>query len=847
MHAADLKRREDRILGHILRSQADAIPDATYLRVDDERYSYGRVNALANAVAHGLRALGVSRGDTVAVLMESCPEFVFTAYGANKLGAIWVPTNVDYKGAWLRDALEGSRARLLLCDAALLPRVAELGAGLPFEHIVVRGACAKRSLEGVPIVPFEELLAAPTAEPDDPDLSYGDTAAVLWTSGTTGRAKGVMQSHNAWIRGAEIGAHNSGVREGDALYCCLPMYNSAAWVTAVYRALVTGIPMGLDARFSVASFWDRCRHYDATMIFTLGASHIFLWQAPERPDDADNPVRAASMVPLPDELIEPMRRRFGFETLDQGYGQSECMGLFFRMDDGVQRWKPRSLGAPVPGLEIALLDDDDRPVPTGEPGELSVRPTEPHVIFNGYFNDPDATVRAYRNLWYHTGDLARRDEDGEYFFVDRKADFIRFKGRNVSSFAVEGAVGSHPAVKECAAHGVTSAELDSEAEIKVVGVVLHELQDLPAAKREFEEALRLDPGLQDEAEYRLGLIALAQDDTDTARRFFESVGSRDPSSPLARSSDTFIRSLEGQDPRFRLYGKIGVGYDDNVNLAGAGDELRGGTGENGDIFGFAEGGGELELFENDRFLLRAGGTGYLSIHGEEEDFDLEALRVWTQATAKLGPRVRADLRYTYGQVWADFDGFRRSHIIEPAVRVRTGGQWLSRVFYRYWDRQFSNSTPIDSLDRDGQVSHAGFDQYRFFLNPFGSGPGFARLGYRRRIEHAQGEDYDSRGDEIVATFGTSLPWDLYLTADARFEWRHFSSDNALDKFNFGLSSRPQGHREDKILWTRLLLEKTISERLVVEVVAYRFVNRASNIEFYDYDRHIVHAAITFWY
>ena len=125
--------------------------------------------------------------------------------------------------------------------------------------------------------PLAELSEIRSGEPDDAGIGYGDTAAVLWTSGTTGRSKGVMQSHNAWLRGAVNGAKTSGVREGDVLYCCLPMYNSAAWVTAVYRALVTGIPTGLDPHFSVATFWDRCRYYGATMTFTLGAMHVFLY------------------------------------------------------------------------------------------------------------------------------------------------------------------------------------------------------------------------------------------------------------------------------------------------------------------------------------------------------------------------------------------------------------------------------------------------------------------------------------------------------------------------------------------------------------------------------------------
>jgi crotonobetaine/carnitine-CoA ligase len=139
------------------------------------------------------------------------------------------------------------------------------------------------------------------------------------------------------------------------------------------------------------------------------------------------------------------------------------------VDDG-RVYKSRALGVPLGGIEVTLLDDDDREAPLGEVGEFCVRPTEPHTIFKGYFNNPEATLEAFSNLWYHTGDLGRRDEDGDWYFVDRKADYIRYKGRNVSSFAVEAAVNAHPAVSQSAAHGVTSAELDSEAEIKVVVV-----------------------------------------------------------------------------------------------------------------------------------------------------------------------------------------------------------------------------------------------------------------------------------------------------------------------------------------------------------------------------------------
>ena len=465
MNRLDLDDARERLLGRCLLRQAEAIPDETFLLADDERWSYGRVNQLANAVAGGFHDLGVRRGDTVCLLMESSPAYVWTTLALNKLGAIWVPTSPDYKGHWLRERLEDSRARVLVVDEALIPRVVECGGPLPFERVVVRGRAAAAAPLALPAVSLAELERGPAKEPEGAELFLGDTAAILWTSGTTGRSKGVMQSHNVWIRSAIDGAENAFLREGEVIYSCLPMYQSAAWVANVYRALVSGVPCAIDARFSVNEFWDRCRHYGATMTFTLGAMHIFLWQQPPRADDADNPVRSAGMIPMPDALIEPFKRRFGIEHIHQGYGQSEVMGLLSRRPGVV--YKPNSLGTPASGIEIKLLDDRDQEVGVGEVGEFCVRSNEPYTIFNGYFHAPDLTVNAWRNLWYHTGDLGRRDADGEHFFVDRKADFIRYKGRNIASVEVEAAVAAHPGVAQAAAHGVTSAELEAEAELKV--------------------------------------------------------------------------------------------------------------------------------------------------------------------------------------------------------------------------------------------------------------------------------------------------------------------------------------------------------------------------------------------
>ena len=465
MNKLDLENQASCVLGALLRRQAEAIPDATYLMAGEDRYSFGRVNELANSYAAGLREFGVGAGDTVALFMGSSPECVLTTLGVNKLGAIWVPTNTDYRGEWLRGTLEDSRARILVVDAELLPRVAALGPELPFERIVVRGG-ASQEIGKIPMVDLAQLADFGKEEPDVP-VVHSDTAAVLWTSGTTGRPKGVMQSHCAWVRGSQSFIENFQIRQGDILYNCLPMYNSAAWVTSVYPALIAGLPLGLDDHFSASDFWDRTRFYGATHSFTLGAMHIFLWQAPERPDDKDNPVRVASAIPMPDRLIEPFKERFGIEVIGQGYGQSEAFTILNRVDDGKRRWKPNSTGVPPAGFDIRLLDDNDVEVPVGEVGEFCIRPHEPYTVFNGYFENAEATAAAFRNLWYHTGDLGRRDEDGDFYFFDRKADFMRFKGRNVSSFAVEAAVNAHPAVSQSAAYGVVSEQLESECEIKV--------------------------------------------------------------------------------------------------------------------------------------------------------------------------------------------------------------------------------------------------------------------------------------------------------------------------------------------------------------------------------------------
>jgi crotonobetaine/carnitine-CoA ligase len=495
MNRLNLSDIHNRTLVHALRLQAERAGDQVFLRRDEERVSFEEAERRSNALAHGLKSLGVRRGDRVALFMKSGIEIVLFALAINKLGAVWTPINTDYKGIWLEEILNACKVRVIVTDRAMIGRLAEVIDRVRHEHVVLddsRGTgTSAPSLAAPPpmrlpaVIPAGALFEFPATGHDLGAIGYGDTAAILWTSGTTGKSKGVMQPHNIWIVSAESYETSYQSRTGDVVYSIMPLYNSGGWGTNVFRALVEGITCAFDPEFSVSRFWERIRYYGATQTFTLGAMHMFLWQAPPRADDADNPLRAATMVPMPESLIDPFRERFGIELISQRFGQSEANPVLCRLSGRGRRWKPNELGEPYPGgLAVELRDEDGHEVAAGEIGEFCVKPSRPFQLFNGYFDNEEATRREFIGEWYRMGDLGVRDRDGSYYFVDRKRDAVRYKGRNISSLEVENAVRGHPAVADVAAFGVVSKELSTESELKI-NVVLK-----PGASLTAEELCR---------------------------------------------------------------------------------------------------------------------------------------------------------------------------------------------------------------------------------------------------------------------------------------------------------------------------------------------------------------------
>lgn len=455
-----------RVIGDLVRDRARRLGDKEFLRFHDQAFTYADIDRLSDAAARGLLARGVGKGDMVSIMLPNRPEFLHIWFGAAKIGAVEVPVNTSYKGEFLRHIVDQSDSKLLVVDGSLLERLLPLQDHLPkLQGVVVVGPAPAEALAAltIPALPFDEFLDAPPADLAL-DVRPSDPQSIIYTSGTTGVSKGALGCHSFW---AVVAERLLEIRDGgpdDVFYTFLPLYHFNAQVLTVLTTMIAGARMVLADRFSASGFWDEIRRAGATQFNYLGAVMPILAKQPERPDDADNPARIALGAGCPPAVMEEVERRFGI-TCMEGFGMTEIgIPIHVRLDDR----RPGSCGQPLDIYDIRLVDDDDREVPVGEPGEIVFRPREPYTMMSGYYNMPEKTLEAYRNLWFHSGDLARRDADGYYYFIDRKKDSLRRRGENISSFEVERAINQHPAVLESAAVAVRSELAEDEVKICVV-------------------------------------------------------------------------------------------------------------------------------------------------------------------------------------------------------------------------------------------------------------------------------------------------------------------------------------------------------------------------------------------
>jgi crotonobetaine/carnitine-CoA ligase len=307
-------------------------------------------------------------------------------------------------------------------------------------------------------------LEGQTTYPIWAEAGRGDLAAILCTSGTTGPSKAVALSHRWFTKMCESVTRYWAFGPRDVFYTPYPLYHIDALALTVGPAIYHATAAAVGARFSVRRFWDEVRRFEATVFDFMGSTLTLLWKRTPAPDDRDHRVRLAWGVPMP-EFAAAFEQRFGLLLVD-GYGSTDAGLPVFNVPG--QREPAGACGRVVDGYELAILDPDGRPLPSGESGEIAVRVDDPHTIMEGYVGDPEGTLRTWRGLWHHTGDRGRLDAEGYLYFESRLTDSIRRRGENVSAQELEELVLAHPDVVEACAIGVPS-EL-TEEDIKVLAI-----------------------------------------------------------------------------------------------------------------------------------------------------------------------------------------------------------------------------------------------------------------------------------------------------------------------------------------------------------------------------------------
>ncbi|WP_019172477.1 AMP-binding protein [Pseudaminobacter salicylatoxidans] len=458
---------ENRVLPRILLRQAELLGGRKFIDICGRSASFEEMESISSQLAHGLRKLGVSPSDRVAMLLPNCFEFVAIWFAVSKLGAVEVPNNPGLKGDLLCHNLNNCGAEVLVADATVLTEIAKVQDKLPeIRTLVVVGTDPEEAraagIKIARIVAFEECLAS-QRDFDPVHVHYSDPMAILYTSGTTGPAKGALMSHHHCYSWASAMAYNLGYTSSDSYFSPLPLFHTDAQMFGVYLPLIYGTNTTLVDGFSASKFWDQVRASGATATNLLGAMAVILTRTPATADDGNNPVRICQCIPMvPDQ--QAFENRFGMKLVT-GYGQTETS---FVTLDTADETRPGSCGRAHPDWEVAVVDEADKPVPAGTMGEIVSRPRKSWNMFSGYYRSDAKTVETLRNLWYHSGDAGVMDEDGWLYFKHRLNEAIRRRGENISAYELESVAEKHPDIVESAAFGIPSEF--TEEDIMVVAM-----------------------------------------------------------------------------------------------------------------------------------------------------------------------------------------------------------------------------------------------------------------------------------------------------------------------------------------------------------------------------------------
>ena len=460
-----------------LEEAAREVPTKTFLRMASGDHSYDDAFSIVSAVATGLRELGVQPGDRVAILSTNRPEAIWSWLGTNAIDAIDVPINAEAAGAFMGFLFEDASPKVAIGTPDLLAKLAQATPRRPEVAVVIGGDGSSPLGPGVRHIGFDEL----TSRGRD-SITTGrrvqDAATILYSSGTTGPSKGVILPHGYYRNLAVHGLDILGLDSTMTFYTSSPVYHVDAR-HSVIASIYAKATLALAERFSVRNFWLDVNRYEADVFAFIGTMLHLLYKQDPSPADSEVYARIGMGGSTPATIHRAFERRYDLELIE-GYGMTE---LGYITSQRLGATQPGHTGTPVDTVEVKLVDADDKVVPVGAAGELVFRTREPHIMMQGYWNRPEATVEAWRNLWFHTGDVMSEDDAGNFRYIGRNKDSIRRRGENISAWEVEQAATKHPDILDAAAIPVPSTLGEDDVALLVV---LRPGADLaPSAIREF--------------------------------------------------------------------------------------------------------------------------------------------------------------------------------------------------------------------------------------------------------------------------------------------------------------------------------------------------------------------------
>jgi crotonobetaine/carnitine-CoA ligase len=477
--------QRDWTLAKSLRAQAALRGGDVFLLVpeEDRQWTYSEILADSESVGRNFVAAGAEHGDRIIMVGENTSQFIRAWFGCSLAGLVEVPLNTSYEGEFLAHQVRTVKAKFAVIDDTFAARFVAIEESA--RHIekfwVIDTGRASEAIESLRAAGWDaeawhELERDVHAELREPKPS--DLAAILFTSGTTGPSKGVAMPHGQLFFFATEIASLSRLTPADRYLSVTPLFHANAQFLAVLPALITGGSVVVRKKFSASRWIDQVREHDVTATNFIGVMMSFVAKQDPRPDDADNKLRVIFAAPTASTLTQNFIDRFGMEAIVEAFGLTETSSPFLT-PYGV----PRPEGAvgllAADWFEAQLVDPEtDQEVERGQVGELVVRTKFPWTFSLGYYNLPEKTAEAWRNLWFHTGDALWQDEDGWYYFVDRFKDALRHRGHNISSYEIEQAIFGLEGVEDVAVIGVPSEVEGGEDDVLAI-VVADERVDAP--------------------------------------------------------------------------------------------------------------------------------------------------------------------------------------------------------------------------------------------------------------------------------------------------------------------------------------------------------------------------------